>query len=155
MPYMGKKIVIGVGNRLRGDDGFGLRVVEDLKQGYPDAGVEFIEGGTLGLDLLRHFERAEQLVLVDAMDLGAEPGRVFRFEADELQRYFSHRPLSVHDVKLPELLRVARAMGVHPPRVSVVACQLGQAEQGEELSAEVEKAISEAVSLVLHELGLE
>ncbi len=152
---MGKTIVIGIGNHLMGDDAFGLRVVEGLKERYPDAGVEFIEGGTLGLDLLRHFERANHLILVDAVDIGAEAGRVFLFDQEELQKYFHDRHLSVHDVKLPELLRVAKGMGVQPPRVSIVACQIKQIEAGSELSPEVEKALAEAEGLVLHELELD
>lgn len=149
---MGKKIVIGIGNHLMGDDAFGLRVVENLKERYPDTGVDFIEGGTLGLDLLRHFERADHLILVDAMDVGAEAGKVFLFDQEELQQFFHDRPLSIHDVKLPELLRVARGMGVEPPRVSVVACQIKQVVPGAEMSDEVKGALPEAESLVLQEL---
>lgn len=149
---MAKKIVIGIGNHLMGDDAFGLRVVESLKERYPDTGVEFIEGGTLGLDLLRHFERADHLILVDAMDVGAEAGQVFLFEEDELQQFFHDRPLSIHDVKLPELLRVAKGMGVQPPRVSVVACQIKQIAPGSEMSDEVARALSEAERIVLQEL---
>ncbi len=152
---MGKQIVIGIGNHLMGDDAFELRVVENLKQRYPDVGVEFIEGGTLGLDLLRHFERAGHLVLVDAMDVGSEPGKVFLFDQEDLEKFFHHRPLSIHDVKLPELLRAARGMGVQPPRVSVVVCQIKQIEPGTELSDEVAGCLDEAETLVLHELDMD
>ncbi len=152
---MGKRIVIGIGNHLMGDDAFGLIVVQRLKERYPDSSVEFIEGGTLGLDLLRHFERAEHLVLVDALDVGAEAGKVFLFDQEELAKFFHDRPLSIHDVKLPELLRVAKGMGVQPPRVSIVACQIKQVEQGIELSPEVSSALEEAEALVLHELGMD
>ncbi len=151
---MGKQIVIGIGSHLAGDDAFGLIVVQRLKLRYPDSSVEFIEGGALGLDLLRHFERAEHLVLVDAMDVGAAPGQIFLFDEEDLEKFSGDRPLSIQDEKLLELLRVAKGMGVRSPRVSIIACQIKRVEQGSELSPEVQAALEEAESLVRHELGM-
>ena len=76
-------LVLGLGNPLRGDDGIGSRVVEELiRRGLPE-GVTALDGGTGGLDLLQVLEGWERVVVVDAADVGREPGQFVRFTPDQ------------------------------------------------------------------------
>ncbi len=80
--------MIGVGNVLRGDDAVGVRVVEGLRAavaGDPHAlpaGTRLVDGGTLGLDLLRSIRDARAVVLVDAVRLGGPAGTVSVLRGD-------------------------------------------------------------------------
>ncbi len=68
-------LVVGVGNTLLQDDGFGGHVAAALSE-RPVDGLRVIDGGTIGLALLPEVEAAESLVLVDAAELGEAPGTV-------------------------------------------------------------------------------
>ncbi len=67
-------VVMGLGNLLWADEGFGVRVAERLYAHYhwPEY-VEIVDGGTQGLNLLGYVESASHLLILDAIDYGLEP----------------------------------------------------------------------------------
>lgn len=69
-------VVMGLGNLLWADEGFGVRVAERLYAHYhwPEE-VEIVDGGTQGLNLLGYVESASHLLILDAIDYGLEPER--------------------------------------------------------------------------------
>jgi hydrogenase maturation protease len=68
-------LVLGIGNFLWADEGFGVRAVEALHQAFSfPAGVELMDGGTLGLSLLPYVETSRCVLVLDAIDYGLEPG---------------------------------------------------------------------------------
>ncbi|MGZ3467555.1 MAG: hydrogenase maturation protease, partial [Gemmatimonadaceae bacterium] len=77
---MNTTAVIGLGNPLMGDDGFGLEVLARLRDEWILDGVELADGGTWGMSLLPIIEDAERLLLLDAIAAGAEPGDVVVLE---------------------------------------------------------------------------
>lgn len=86
-------LVLGVGNILLSDEGIGVRVVEALQQRYrvPE-GVEMVDGGTCGMDLLDLIAGRDHLILVDAVATGGPPGTVVRLEGDEIPALFRPDP---------------------------------------------------------------
>ncbi|MGE4344995.1 MAG: HyaD/HybD family hydrogenase maturation endopeptidase [Geoalkalibacter sp.] len=147
-----KILVLGLGNALMADDAFGGRVVEFLQNQYVfDPEVEVLDGGTLGLDLLPRFEGVSRLLLIDAVDMGAKPGRVFRLEGDEVPRAFSDK-LSVHQMGLKDLLAVAELQGDLPQEVVLWGVQPGCIEMRLEMTAEVSAALPRVANGVLEDL---
>ncbi|MGC8916645.1 MAG: hydrogenase maturation protease [Thermoanaerobaculum sp.] len=73
-PLTAPVLVVGVGNILLGDDGIGVRLAQELGQRLLLAGVEVVDGGTLGLSLLPYLAGREVLVVLDAMRNGQPPG---------------------------------------------------------------------------------
>ncbi|MGZ5480287.1 MAG: hydrogenase maturation protease, partial [Candidatus Aminicenantales bacterium] len=71
-----KTVVLGLGNILLGDEGVGVRVVEELERTGGVPGVDLVDGGTAGFSLLSFFDGARLVVVVDAADDGAPPGTV-------------------------------------------------------------------------------
>lgn len=138
-------LVAGVGNVLRGDDGFGPAVTELL--GNLPEGVEVIETGIGGIALLQELMAGwEGLVLIDALDRGAPPGTVFVMEPDVAEGV--HVP-DVHLANPDRVLMMAKAMGVLPERVVVVGCQVADVDYlGEGLSPEVQRALATAVARI-------
>ncbi len=138
-------IVAGVGNVLRGDDGFGPAVTQLLGD-MPD-GVEVIETGIGGIALLQELMAGcAGLILIDAVDQGEPPGTVILMRP--------HVPDAVHvpDVHLANpdrVLSMAKTMGVLPERVIIVGCQVSSVDAlGEGLSPEVERALAIAVKKI-------
>src|SRR6266480_3267718 len=126
-------LIAGVGNVLRGDDGFGVEVLRRL-QGLPDlSGVEFFESGIAGISLVqRLMDGYDALVILDALDRGAKPGSVFVLKPD------------------PEaVLRMAYGLNVLPKRVWIVGCQaVGCDDLGAPLSNSVACAVPVAARRV-------
>ena len=85
-------LVLGVGNVILGDEGIGVRAVEELQRRYsfPDD-VELLDGGTSGIELLRYFDDIEHLLIVDAVSAGHPPGSVLRVEGEDVPATFETR----------------------------------------------------------------
>jgi hydrogenase maturation protease len=115
-------LVAGMGNILRGDDAFGIRVVEALAEagGLP-AGVQLYEAGIAGIPLAQELMAGfEALILVDAVDRAAAPGTLFVFEPAPSGLASG---VDAHCADPSKVLLLARALGVCPPRVWMIGCQ--------------------------------
>ncbi len=145
-------LVMGLGNLLMGDDGLGSRVINELERDYlPCDEVCLLDGGTLGLDLLPRLEGIEKLLLIDALQMGAEPGAVYRLDGEDVPRAFANK-LSVHQMGLQDLLAVAELQGHLPEELVVIGAQSASIEMVMKLSPPVEAAFDKVVSAVLAEL---
>jgi hydrogenase maturation protease len=83
-------LVLGLGNLLMTDDALGSRVIETLERCFTfPAQVALLDGGTLGLDLLPRLEGIDKLLVVDALEMDAAPGTLFRLAGDEVPRAFA------------------------------------------------------------------
>jgi hydrogenase maturation protease len=145
-------LVLGLGNTIMTDDGFGVEVVTTLSSRYHFQGpVQLLDGGTLGLDLLPHLEEVESLLIIDALDMRDEPGKIFRIEGDEVPRAFASK-LSVHQMGLQDLLAVAELQGHVPRNLVVWGVQPECIEMGTEMTATVAAAVEPVATSVLGEL---
>lgn len=146
-------LVLGLGNALMTDDAFGHRMIHELLSRFRfPAEVTVLDGGTLGLDLLPYLENIGRLLVIDALEMGAVPGEVFRLEGEEVPRAFAGK-LSVHQMGLQDLLAVAELQGHLPAELVVWGVQPKSIEMGLELSPAVAGAIEETVTAVAGELG--
>jgi hydrogenase maturation protease len=151
-----RALVLGCGNLLAGDDGVGPEVARRLASAPVPEGVEIVDGGTLGLDLLPLLDNQDVLVLVDAVDTShvepaqppAPPGAISVWEGADVARVFAV-PLSVHEVAVADLLGAAALAGRLPRRVVVVGVQPHSTQTGVGLSATVDAAVPQAVETVL------
>lgn len=138
-------LVAGVGNVLRGDDGFGPAVTE-LLTGLPE-GVDVIETGTGGIALLQEIMvGCSGLILIDAVERGAEPGTLFYIEPEVENGV--HVP-DIHLANPARVLSMAKTMGVLPERVVIIGCQpLDTEELCQGLSSPVQRALAIAVNKI-------
>lgn len=89
-------VVMGLGNLLWADEGFGVRVAERLYAHYhwPEY-VEIVDGGTQGLNLLGYVESASHLLILDAIDYGLEPGTLRTYAGERIPAYLSAKKMSL------------------------------------------------------------
>jgi len=145
-------LILGLGNTIMTDDGFGVRTVEALSSRYRFQGeILLLDGGILGLDLLPRLEEVERLLIIDALEMNSAPGTIFRLEGEEMSRAFASK-LSVHQMGVQDLLAVSGLMGHLPQEVVVWGVQPECIEMGAELTATVAAAIDPVVAGVLGEL---
>src|SRR6266568_7570071 len=117
-------LVVGVGNVLRGDDAFGIEVLRRLQTRTDLSGVEFFESGIAGISLVQQLmDGYDALVIIDALDRGAEPGQVFVLEPDRNSLSHASAPHESTDLHqaIPEVvLQMAHGLKVLPKHVWIV-----------------------------------
>lgn len=148
---MAARLVIGIGNPLRGDDGAGHAVVRAIRASVPDVPV-LLAGGD-GAALLEAWKDVAVVVVVDAVRSGAAPGTVHRFEATAaaLPRVLSSA--STHTFGLPDAVELSRTLGTLPRRLIVYGIEGAEFAAGEGLSADVQAAVPLVAAQVLEELA--
>lgn len=147
---LGRCVILGVGNSLRADDGLGVHIVERLRArfgGRDDAPV-MLDAGTLGLSLLPEIEDTDGLIVVDAAEIGADPGSVRAYEDVEMDRRLSGIQRTVHEIAMADLLAAAQLTGRAPVRRALVAVQPATIDWGEHPSPRCADAIPEACAQV-------
>ncbi|KAA0272463.1 MAG: hydrogenase maturation protease, partial [Acidobacteria bacterium] len=114
----GGRLLIGLGNELRGDDVAGLLVARAAR-GREHGGIEIVEAGGEPVDLLAAWEGAGAAVVADAVASGAEPGAVHRLDAAARPLPAAFAAPSTHALGLAEAVELGRALGRLPPRLTV------------------------------------
>jgi hydrogenase maturation protease len=120
-------LILGLGNPLRGDDGIGPCLIEELNRRELPKGVIALDAGTEGLDLLQVLEGWERAITVDAADVGRELGQFVRFTSKDARLIESADGFSLHDAGLTEALAVAVGQ---PLPALVIFCPAGENRLG-------------------------
>jgi hydrogenase maturation protease len=157
-PAPPRVLVAGVGNVLRGDDGFGPAVIDALEKAGPlPPGMRTLEVGIGGIGLVHELlEGCDALVVVDAVDRGGKPGSLYilepRVPAAEGMSPAARQALAtdLHEVVPGQVLILARALGVLPPVVRIIGCQPAETEEFSlELTPVVQRAVPAAIEEIL------
>lgn len=145
--------VFGIGNLLLSDEGAGIHAIRALRERYilPE-GLDVVDGGTMGLDLLPYVEGTERLLIVDAVDLGAEPGTVGVIEGERVRRFLDTK-FSVHQIGLPDMLFAAELKGILPRELCIVGIQPAEIETGLDMSEAVAKNFETLLEAVVGRLS--
>ena len=153
-------LILGIGNVLWADEGFGVRAAEYLHQHWAfDDKVTVKDGGTQGIYLLEHIQNARILVIFDAIDYGLPGGTLKLIEDEAVPNYLGAKKVSLHQTGFQEVLAMAEMLGTYPERILLAGVQPVQIEDfGGSLDpltkAQIEPAIDAALSW-LAELGIE
>lgn len=144
--------VLGIGNIVILDEGFGVRAAEALDAAYemPD-NVQILDGGTLGMELMRFIPGTQKLLIIDSINGGAEPGTIFRFTDREVMEHFNDK-LSAHEVGIQDVLAFLKVTGHEIPKVVVIGAQPYKLGAGVDLSPEMEQLLPRMVELAVKEL---
>lgn len=142
-------VVLGIGNLLWADEGFGVRCIEALQQRYEFAPqVQLIDGGTQGLYLIQHVQAASKLLIFDAIDYGLVPGELKTVENDEVPRFMGAKKMSLHQTGFQEVLMLALLTEQYPAEVLLIGCQPEELEDyGGSLRPVVREAMEDALAL--------
>lgn len=144
----GDCVVLGIGNILLCDDGVGIHLVEQLRAADAFPATRYVDGGTLSFSLLGELGDVQALLVVDAAELGAEPGSVRVFENEAMDRFLaSPRRRSVHEAGLGDLLDMARLQDCLPRQRALICVQPADVGWNDGLSAQVAAALPAAGAL--------
>ena len=145
-------MILGVGNILMTDEGFGIRVIEELEKRYEfPENVSVVDGGVLGVSLMGVISEADRLIVVDAVRNQNPPGTMYRIEHDEIPNRILAKN-SVHQIDFLETLTLCQALdkvpqtlilGIEPQDIDTLSI---------ELTPVIKEKIDRMICLVLKEL---
>jgi hydrogenase maturation protease len=147
-------LVLGIGNVLWADEGFGVRAVEALHEAclLPDS-VELLDGGTQGLNLLEPVVSHEAVLVLDAIDFRLAPGSLRVLRGREVPAWAGTK-MSLHQQSFQELLAIADLQGRFPRNLTLIGVQPERlTDFGGSLSASVRRQLPLAVELAVRELA--
>ena len=146
-------IILGIGNILLQDEGFGVHFVRWFENRWklPDD-AEIIDGGTLGYVLLEIMSRCEKMVIVDIIRLDDEPGSVYRFSRDEMEIHLPP-PTTAHEVTFTDVLFKADLMGECPDLVFLCIVPKAYGEMNLDMTPLLQEKFPVVEKLLLEELA--
>ncbi len=152
---MANILILGIGNVLWADEGFGVRCVETLADRYAfPANVRLLDGGTQGLYLLPFMEEADALIVFDAVDYGLPPGTLKRVENDGVPAFMGAKKMSLHQTGFQDVIATAQLMGYCPAQMLLIGCQPVELEDyGGGLRPAVAAQIDPAIAVALEKLA--
>ena len=145
-------VVLALGNPLRGDDGVGAAVLSALESRPGIVATTFVDGGTPGLETVLVLQGYRRAIILDAADMGKEPGTWRRFTPDEVGRPPRTLAQSVHEAGLAEALSLGAALGTLPESIVIYGIQPGTIGWQPGLTRRVEAAIPAVVDAVIDDL---
>lgn len=150
-----KKIgIIGIGNPLRKDDGIGIVLLQRLQQrkkAYPK-NVEFVDGGTGGMDLLHLLAQFNRVLIIDAVDFKGHPGEVRVFGLEAIQRKKTKVAISTHDSDFLNVLRLSNKLKELPRTLVIFGVQPRDVSPGFVLSEDITKVLDHLCRMLHKEI---
>jgi hydrogenase maturation protease len=137
-------LILGMGNLLLCDEGVGVHVARSLSRRDLPPNVAVVEAGTAFLDVLPDIEKADRILLIDAMEGGGAPGSVYRVPFDQCQH--PDMLASLHGLDLSRVFYMAG--NNRSPEVTVFGIEPSRINWGTELSpvvAGILPAVEEAI----------
>jgi coenzyme F420 hydrogenase subunit delta len=148
-------LILGCGNILFGDDGFGPAVAQHLQDNFTiPADVCVLNTGTsvrkILFDTMLSDKKPSKIVIVDAMDLEREPGEIFAIDLDSYPK-IKLDDFSMHQIPTSNLLRELRDFC--NIEIIVTACQVSSIPESVKpgLSDAVKAAVGRAAEMLARE----
>jgi hydrogenase maturation protease len=158
----GRTLVLALGSPLRGDDGVGAAILQELTAGGPlPPDVDLVDGGTPGLETALLLEGYERAIIIDAAELRRRPGEWARlalvwqgsWQGRELISGGASDPTSIHQAGLAEALLLGATLGVIPESVTVYGVQPLVCGWSPGLSRPVRAAVAEVCRAIEDEIS--
>ena len=134
------------------DEGVGVHAVRAIQEGYEvPAGLEIVDGGTFGLDLLPYIEGRDRVLFVDAVNFGKEPGFIRVLENQEIPALFGTKG-SLHHLGLMDVLAAAQLLDVAPQEICLIGIQPQTIEVGLELTEVIQAKMELLLAQIIAKL---
>ena len=148
--------IIGFGNIFMGDDGIGVRVIEELQQQQifkDNENIELIDGGTSGIDLVFMLQNAAKVIIIDAVDAGQKVAQIVVFSPYEIAEFKKKifKSYSLHDIDLAEAFELVKTLNL-PADIKIIGIKPKKIGYSDKLSPEIENSIQAIISKVKEEV---
>lgn len=154
-----KKIgIIGIGNLLLEDEGFGVHTVQYLENNYvfPE-NVEIQDAGTAGIYMSPFLEECDPVFAIDVVDIEGEPGSFHHFTLEDVKSGKFSTKMSPHQLGLLEILEVCKLRDAAPEHVeffTIIPHSLGETIELSEVAAGRMQDVAQMILDRLDQLGV-
>lgn len=149
-------IIIGFGNKYRSDDGIGIRVIEEIEKLDFFDGLEVLDGGTSGTDLIILARDYKKIIIVDAIDTFTHAeDEVVCINAGNIGQPSEkgYKSFSLHDMDLSDTLRIIKALGLNT-EIVIIGIKPVNTGFGDSLSPEIENKIPRIISMIKEKIDI-
>jgi len=144
-------LILGVGNLLLKDDGFGVHLINALQDTKFPQNVKVMEAGTVSHQLIPLLHEIDHLIVIDVVEANDTPGSVFRFSPDDM-KFASEQWVSLHQISLIDVLQMTDLTGKKPKTIIIGVQPKDVSSWSLELSDELKAVIPKVKDLVFEEL---
>jgi hydrogenase maturation protease len=145
--------LIGLGNILMRDDGVGVHAVRYIQSHrMVPPGLEIVEGGTTGLDLLPFIEGRDRVLFIDAVNFNETPGFIKVLKNEAIPAFFNTKD-SLHHLGLADVLAAARLLDILSKDIRLIGIQPEKIEPGLTLSGTIQARVKALADQALSESG--
>jgi hydrogenase maturation protease len=144
--------IIGIGNILLKDDGIGVHTINELKKENLGSTVTLIDGGTSTFDMLPYFTDYKNIIIIDALRSELTPGTIYKILPSDLLNYKKEN-LSLHDVQIFDILKIANLMG-STPDVVIYGVEPYDLSEGLGISDTIKTIIPNLIELIKNEISV-
>ncbi len=146
-------VILGIGNSILSDEGVGIHAAAALRERYVlPPGVEVIDGGTAGMELLEPLSDVDLLLVLDAVTARREPGSLVCLAGSQVPVFFRSK-LSPHQVSICDVLASLEFAGGAPRDLVLIGVEPESLELGLELTPTVAARLPEMVDVAVAQLA--
>lgn len=145
--YTPKSAVIGLGNILRQDDGIGIVIIESLKKDHQRPGIDYLDFGIASFDLIMRLKDYRQVLLIDGISAGLNPGDLKIFTLNEALFSNVEGAISTHELNLKDIFELAKKFEVKT-KIYVAGIQVKDVNFGQALSGELNQKKAQLVKQI-------
>ncbi|MEW6570585.1 MAG: HyaD/HybD family hydrogenase maturation endopeptidase [Nitrospirota bacterium] len=144
-------LILGIGNLILRDEGFGVHVIQKMMDVSLPPDVEVMDGGTMGIDLLYYIEGRKKVIVIDVVKADSPPGTLYRFTGEDIE-YHKEMLRSAHEIDFSYVLKTAEHLGNEPDEVIFIGITPQEIDAGIGLSPALEEKIPQVIELVMREI---
>ncbi len=145
--------VMGIGNVLLRDEGFGVKLIHILEAKYTfPENVKLIDGGTAGIFLSPEIDELDKLLIVDVVIASGKPGDIITLKKEDLLSGKFNIKVSPHQLGLQEILLLNEMKGTCPKEIEFIGVIPETVETGTSLSKTLELKLNEVEKLAIEKL---
>ncbi len=149
---MSKVAVVGIGNLLMQDDGVGIHIIKELEaRSCLPQDVDLIDAGVSSYDMVDTFCSYDNLIIVDAMQAGGEPGTIYRAPFEELGLQPNLDITSLHEMHFIEAVNMIKLLGFNP-QITVIGIEPEVIRINMELSPVIKAKVPRLIELIKAEV---
>ncbi len=142
--------VLGIGNTLRGDDGIGPSVIEELqKENLPES-IQLFDIGSDAFSIIDHFENEHPVLVIDCAQMGKEPGEVVKFDVKDENLPILDKAISIHGFGFSDVYKMAKNL-YENIQCTIIGIQPKSLEFNTGLSDEIKNKIPSIIKMVIEE----
>ena len=148
-------VILGIGNVLQKDDGFGVYASTYLKKNYTfSKNVEVIHGGVEGINLFSIFEENNHILILDSIELDDEPASIYLIPSYELSGHGLNSG-GAHEIGVLQCLDMLELQGKDQPKATILGIIPQHVTFDMALSSTLEEAFEGYINVALNYLKKE